>query len=317
MYLFELFGLELDFQPLFDELQRWWALLLRNLPNMLLAVIVVFVGYLVTRFAKKYFNRLSRRLVHDSTVAGLLSSFLTILLVLAFLFLTLSVLNLTGIVQNILAGAGVVGLALGLAFQDPILNLFSGILLSVRTLFREGDLIEVHGYFGKVKEVTLRHTTLITLQGQDVMIPNKIVAQEPIKNYNKLGMRRVDLSCGVSYGDDLDKVKALTIAAIQERVAYDTTKEVQLFFNEFGDSSINYTLRFWLAQGKSGQADYLAAQSDAIMAIKRAYDDNDIMIPFPIRTLDFGIKGGEKLSEMKLQMESNGDDENPGNEQPR
>ncbi|MBB4078200.1 small conductance mechanosensitive channel [Lewinella aquimaris] len=315
MYLFELFGLELDFQPLFDELQRWWALALRNLPNMLLALIVVVVGYVITRFAKKYFNRISRRLVHDSTVAGLLSSFLTVLLVLAFLFLTLSVLNLTGIVQSVLAGAGVVGLALGLAFQDPILNLFSGIMLSVRTLFREGDLIEVNGYFGKVREVTLRHTTMVTLQGQDVMIPNKIVAQEPIKNYNKLRMRRVDLSCGVSYGDDLDKVRDITIAAVKERVAYDTSKDVQLFFNEFGDSSINYTLRFWLDGGKSGQADYLEAQSDAIMAIKRAYDDNDIMIPFPIRTLDFGIKGGEKLSDMAEVIERKKNSHKADNEQ--
>ena len=298
MYLFEVFGLELDFQPLFDELQRWWALILRNLPNLLLALIVIVIGYTVTKFTKKYFNQISRRLIHDSTVAGLLSSVLTVLVVLMFLFLTLSVLNLTGVVTSLLAGAGVVGLALALAFQDPFLNLFSGIILSIRGLFREGDLVEVSGYMGKVQEVTLRHTVLVTLQGQDVIIPNKIVAQEPIKNYNKLAMRRVDLSCGVSYGDDLDKVRDITIAAIKEHVAYDTNRAVELYFNEFGDSSINYTLRFWLSDRKSGQADYLQAQSDAIMAIKRAYDSNDIMIPFPIRTLDFGIKGGEKLSEV-------------------
>lgn len=315
MLLFELFGLELDFQPLFDELQSWWAGLLRHLPNILLAIIVVIIGAIVTRFAKKYFNRLSYRLVNDATVASLISSFLTVLLVLAFLFLTLSVLDLTGVVKSVLAGAGVVGLAIGLAFQDPILNLFSGILLSIRNIFREGDLIEVAGYFGKVHEVTLRYTTLITLQGQDVMIPNKTVVQEPIKNYSKLKKRRVDLSCGVSYGDDLEKVRELTIRAIKEKVPYDRSKDVELFFNEFGDSSINYTLRFWLDQGKSGQADYLHAQSEAIMAIKRTYDDNDIMIPFPIRTLDFGIKGGEKLSEnLEGFNKKSGSQGKPGNE---
>ncbi len=298
MLLFELLGLDLDFQPLLDELRSWWASALRHLPNIVLAIFVVIIGYIVTTFAKKYFNKISHRLVRDATVAGLLSSFLTALLVLAFLFLTLSVLDLTGIVQSVLAGAGVVGLALGLAFQDPILNLFSGIMLSVRSLFRIGDLIEVGGFFGKVQEVTLRNTILYTLQGQEVLIPNKVVAQESIKNYNTLRMRRVDLSCGVSYGDDLDKVRELTIGAIREQVPHDKGKDVQLFFNEFGDSSINYTLRFWIDQGKTGQADYLSAQSEAIMAIKRVYDENDIMIPFPIRTLDFGIKGGEKLSEV-------------------
>ncbi|PPK86342.1 small conductance mechanosensitive channel [Neolewinella xylanilytica] len=304
MYLFEVFGLELDFQPLIDELQTWWASLLKHLPNILLAIIVIFIGFIVTKVAKRYIDRVSRRLVHDSTVAGLLASILTALLVLAFLFLTLSVLQLTGVVASLLGAAGVIGLALGLAFQDPILNLFSGIMLSIRNLFREGDLIEVGGFFGKVQKVNLRNTILMTLQGQEVLIPNKTVAQEPIKNYNKYGMRRVDLSCGVSYGDDLAKVKELTIQAIKDSVPYDTSKEVQLFFNEFGNSSINYTLRFWIADRKTGQADYLSAQSEAIMAIKRVYDSNDIMIPFPIRTLDFGIKGGEKLSEM-LSRENN------------
>ena len=317
MQLFEIFGLELDFQPLIDELKSWWALTLRNLPNLVLAIIVVVVGYVVTRFAKKYFNKVSHRLVRDGTVAGLLSSFLTALLVLAFLFLTLSVLNLTGIVKSVLAGAGVVGLALGLAFQDPILNLFSGILLSVRSLFKVGDLIEVGGFFGKVQEVTLRNTILYTLQGQEVLIPNKTVAQEAIKNYNTLRMRRVDLSCGVSYGDDLDKVRDLTVQAIRDHVPHDKDKDVQLFFNEFGDSSINYTLRFWIDQGKTGQADYLSAQSEAIMAIKRAYDANDIMIPFPIRTLDFGIKGGEKLSEVMPDFnQKSKEGQNRKNEQP-
>ena len=298
MYLFNFLGLELDFDPLFNELRSWWAGLLQNLPNIALALIVVVIGYFFTKFARKYIDRLSRRLVHDSTVAGLLSSILTALVVLAFIFLTLVSLNLTGVVATILGAAGVVGLALGLAFQDPILNLFSGIMLSIRNLFKEGDLIEVSGFFGKVQKVNLRNTILMTLQGQEVLIPNKTVAQEPIKNFTRYGMRRVDLSCGVSYGDDLSKVKELTIQAIKDAVPYDKSKEVQLFFNEFGNSSINYTLRFWLDQRKTGQADFLAAQSEAIMAIKRVYDANDIMIPFPIRTLDFGIKGGEKLREM-------------------
>lgn len=309
MYLFEIFGLELDFDPLIEELRSWWAGLLKNLPNIILAIIVIFVGFVVTRMARKYIDRFSRRMVRDSTTAGLLSSLLTAIVVLGFLFLTLSVLNLTGLVATLLGAAGVIGLALGLAFQDPILNLFSGIMLSVRNLFREGDLIEVSGFFGKVQKVNLRNTVLMTLQGQEVLIPNKIVAQEPIKNYNAYGMRRVDLACGVSYGDDLAKVKDLTIKAIKESVPHDQNKEIQLFFNEFGNSSINYTLRFWIAEGKSGQLEYLSAQSEAIMAIKRAYDANDIMIPFPIRTLDFGIKGGEKLSEMLR----GGTDENSGN----
>ena len=230
-----------------------------------------------------------------------------------FGLLILSVLELEGAVNKIVAGAGVVGLAVGLAFQDPILNFFSGVILTVRTLFRVGDLIEVDGHFGTVKEITLRHTTIDTLQGQEIMIPNKIVAQSPLKNFDITRKRRVDIACGVSYGDDLAKVKEVTIKAIKNNVAHDKGKDVQLFFNEFGGSSVNYTLRFWLDQNKTGQGDFLAAQSDAIQAIMTAYNENDIMIPFPIRTLDFGIRGGEKLSEMLGSFNGDGGMKDDGN----
>ena len=298
MLLFELFGLELDFTPLTEELKNWWEAILHHLPNVILAIIVAFIGYVMTSFLKKYFAKISQRLVKDRTIQYLLTTLMTGVLVIMILLLILSVLDASGVVRTVVGAAGVVGLALSLAFQDPILNFFSGILLTVRHLFKLGDLIEVDGYFGRVKDINLRHTSLQTLQGQDVMIPNKIVAQTPLKNYNTLRMRRVDLECGVSYGDDLHKVKEVTINAVKSKVAYDEQKGVQLFFTEFGDSSVNYSLRFWLDQNKSDQPDYLKAKSDAIVAIFDAYNENDIMIPFPIRTLDFGIKGGEQLNEV-------------------
>lgn len=309
MFLFQIFGIEFEVQPLIDEIKTWWTDFLHLLPNMILAIVIATIGWAVTRFLKKYFNKLSRKLVKDVKLASLLSTLLTVLVVALFGLLILSVLQLDGAVNKIVAAGGVVGLAIGLAFQDPILNFFSGVVLTVRSLFNVGDLIEVDGHFGKVKEITLRHTSIETLQGQDVMIPNKIVAQSPLKNYDILRRRRVDIACGVSYGDDLAKVKEVTINAIKSNVSHDKAKEVQLFFNEFGGSSVNYTLRFWLDQNKTGQGDFLAAQSDAIMAIMTAYNENDIMIPFPIRTLDFGIKGGEKLSEMLGNL-SNGKPKN-------
>jgi small conductance mechanosensitive channel len=314
MFLYTIFGLEFDLQPLFEELQSWWSGFLAMLPNLLLAAVIAFIGYVMTRFLKKYFNKFSQKLVKDYKIASLISTLMTILVVSLFTLLILSVLQLDGAVNKIVAGAGVVGLAIGLAFQDPILNFFSGVILTVQHLFKVGDLIEVDGYFGKVKEITLRHTSVETLQGQDVMIPNKIIAQSPLKNFDLLRKRRVDIACGVSYGDDLAKVRQVTIQAIKDNVAHDAQSGVQLFFNEFGGSSVNYTLRFWLDQNKTGQADFLAAQSDAIMAIMTAYNTNDIMIPFPIRTLDFGIKGGEKLSEMLVAVQEKKSASNGGNE---
>jgi small conductance mechanosensitive channel len=305
MVLFEIFGLSLDFQPLFDELRAWWTGFLQILPNLMVGLAVALIGMLLTRSTKKYFDRLSAKIINDKILSNLLSSALTVALGILFLFMVLSVLELDSTVKSLLAGAGVVGLAIGLAFQDPILNFFSGVMLTVRKLFSPGDIVEIGSHSGTVRKVTLRHTALETFQGQEVLIPNKTVAQSPIKNYNKLQRRRVDIACGVSYGDDLKKVQEVTVAAIKENVPHDEEKKVDLIFEEFGGSSINYTLRFWLTAEQLAQGEFLHLRSEAIMAIVNAYDQHDIMIPFPIRTLDFGIKGGEKLSQM-LQLTSDG-----------
>lgn len=290
--------LNFSLEPLVAKLQAWLDAMIKGLPNFILAVIVLVIGIFLSRFLKGYFKKGADRMVSHSTVANLIANIATTIFMLLVIFLVLGILNLTTALQSLLAGAGVVGLAIGLAFQDPLLNLFSGIMISTRNFFNIGDLVELEGHFGKVRRISLRSTYIETLQGQEVILPNKTVTESAIKNFSVLGYRRVDLACGVSYGDDLEHVRRVTIEAIKNGVKHDESKPVQLFFNEFGNSSINYILRFWLRDNATDQVSFLQAQSDAIMAIKQAYDENDIMIPFPIRTLDFGIKGGEKLSEM-------------------
>src|SRR5690554_886308 len=108
--------------------------------------------------------------------------------------------------------------------------------------------------------------------------------------------KRIDLEVGVSYGEDLERVRDITIDAVKNIPNIQKDKEISLFYKEFGGSSINFTIMIWV-EFKS-QLEFLNSQSEAIIAIKKAYDREDIMIPFPIRTLDFGIKGGEKLNEV-------------------
>ncbi len=292
---------------LVTKLQDWLNSIIVNLPDLLLASLVLIIGIFLTRRMQNYFYRLISRLSDKETVNRLLSNIATAIFFLIVLFIVLSILGLDTALTTLLGTAGVAGLAVGLALQDPIINLFAGIMMSVRTFFKIGDLVKTNDYFGIVEKISLRSTIIKTLQGQEVVLPNKNVYQNPLTNYSTSGERRIDLSCGVSYGDDLEKVKEITLAAIKDNINLKKGKPVELFFAEFGNSSINYTLRFWTNTGNQGN--YLQLQSDAIMAIKKAYDANDITIPFPIRTLDFGIKGGEKLSEMipaKWQESSKG-----------
>lgn len=281
------------------KLEAWLEQLIKLLPNLVIAVVVLLLFVLVAKLIRNGVSRLLGRISNNYAVNNLLVTLTYVIVLMIGAFVALRVVQLDGVVASLLAGVGIVGLALGFAFQDIAANFISGVFIAVGQPFRVGDIIKSEGNFGTVTAVHLRVTTVRTFQGIEVLIPNKALFQEVVENYTNTRDRRVDLTVGVSYGDDLDKVKRLTIDAISKLNSIDQRREVTLFYTEFGDSSINFCVRFWASS--AGQIDFLQAQSDAIMAIKKVYDDNDITIPFPIRTLDFGIKGGEKLSEMKIQ----------------
>ncbi len=176
----------------------------------------------------------------------------------------------------------------------------SGVFLSLRRPLHKGDIVQIKDYMGKVMEINLRDTVIKTFQGKMVIIPNKDVFQNPIENYSLLRKRRMDLEVGISYGDDLEKVKDITLNAVAGLKGVSKEDETTLFFTEFGDSSINFVLRIWVDSAE--QPEFMQVRSDAIISIKKAYDTNDIMIPFPIRTLDFGIKGGTTLEQMPVHL---------------
>ncbi len=172
----------------------------------------------------------------------------------------------------------------------------SGIFLSIRKPVHIGDIVKIKDYMGKVMEINLRDTVIKTFQGQMVIIPNKDVLQNPIENFSLLGKRRMDLTVGVSYGDDLEKVKDVALKAVTGIDGLSTEDEITMFYQEFADSSINFIIRLWI--NTSEQIDFWRVKSEAVMRIKKAFDENDITLPYPIRTLDFGIKGGISLDEV-------------------
>jgi small-conductance mechanosensitive channel len=278
------------------KLETWISTSIEMLPNILMAILVLVIFYALGKIIRKTVTSILDKTTNNKAIIHLLESIVGTIVILIGVFIALGILNLDGTVKSLLAGAGIIGLALGFAFQDIASNFISGMLLSIRHPFGIGDIIDTNGYYGTVVKMNLRNTVLLTPQGQRVFLPNKMVFESPFENYTSESRRRIDLSCGVSYGDDLEKAKKLAIQAVESINSYDTTRPVELYYNEFGDSSINYVIRFWVNFNTNN--DFWNAQSDAIMAIKKLYDDEDIMIPFPIRTLDFGIRGGEQLHTM-------------------
>ncbi|MEO9886214.1 MAG: mechanosensitive ion channel family protein [Balneola sp.] len=287
-------NLEEGYSLITEKLESWLNTAIEMLPNLAAALLVLLAFYFISSIIKKYSGKLLHKVTSNKTVVGLAQTVLGVLILGAGVFISLGILNLDGAVTSLLAGAGIIGLALGFAFQDIASNFISGILLSIRHPFGIGDIIDSNDYYGTVQKLNLRNTVIKTPQGQIVYIPNKEVYENPFMNYTKNGERRIDLQCGVSYGDDLEKAKKITLEAINSLENIDKDKGVEFYYEEFGGSSINYVVRFWV--NFRTNPDFWSPRSEAIMAIKKAYDENDILIPFPIRTLDFGIRGGEKLN---------------------
>jgi len=271
------------------------------LPNLAVAVLVLVGFWLLARLVRSLLRRFLARVSHSLEVNKLVAQTVYVAVLASGVFISLGILGLQKTVASLLAGAGIIGLALGFAFQDIVANLLAGIYLSVRHPFRHGHLIKTNDYFGTVQHIRLRWTEVWTQQGQLALIPNKQIFENPILNYTAIGRRRIDLTLGVSYGDDLEKARQVAIRAVEGVSTRDKEREVELFYEEFADSSIDFTLRFWVPFAK--QTDYLAARSEAIIRIKKAFDAAGITIPFPTTTLDFAAKGGEKLSEVLAEVE--------------
>jgi small conductance mechanosensitive channel len=295
----------MDFQKALElitgKLSGWISELIKLLPNILLATLVLVLGFALARGIKKYFLKLIQKISDKHLINKLFASIVHIFFVGIVLFTVLSILQLDKAVTTILAGAGILGLGLAFAFQDIAANFMSGIFLTFRKPMNVGDMVKLHGYTGTVKEINLRDTVLVSFQGQTIIIPNKDVFSNPIENYTASGKRRFDLQVGVSYGEDLEKVRTVTMEAVRNLEGLSKDDETSMFYREFGDSSINYTIRLWISS--TDQSAYQGIGDKAIVQIKKAYDMHNISIPFPIRTLDFGIKGGVSLSEIKEHRE--------------
>jgi len=274
------------YDKLVNKIEAWYEILILQLPNVTISLVIVILAYLFSGYIKRLIYRFTFKTTSNITIANLAAKMSSFLVGLFTLLMVLTVMDLGDTINKILATAGVLGLAVGLALQDPMNNLFSGIMISVREMYKIGDLVESNGYTGTIMGIDLRVTKLKLPTGELVVIPNKEVVQKPLKNFTHSGERRIDIECGVSYSDDLILVEKVALAAIRSLTQIDQNKPIEFIYTDFGASSINFKVRFWI--DASIMIDYLNQKSEGIKKIKEAFDQNNISIPFPITTLNLG-----------------------------
>lgn len=299
-------------QLLLKKLEIWMKQLVLMLPNLLIAAIILVVTYYVAKQLRRLAESLLNRVSHSIALNNLAATLVQTGTMLLGIFFVLGILKLDKTLTSLLAGAGIIGLALGFAFQDIAANVFSGVIIAVRKPFEVGDVIQTNEIFGTIERINMRTIDLRRVTGELVKVPNRKVFENVMINFTYYGIRRIDLKLGISYAEDLERVQEVVKQAVTGIKGMVEKREVEVLYDEFGDSSINFLVRFWIQYKR--QTDYVNAKSMAIIKIKKAFDAEGIQIPFPIRTLDFAIKGGETLhQQLKESLEkakNNGQEHN-------
>lgn len=304
-------NMEFDFNEaaelLQEKLSTWMDQAILILPNAAIALLVFMVFTVISGMVKSIAESAFKKAgITNKALVNFISALVGMAVIAVGFLVAINILHLDKVVTSLLAGLGIIGFALGFAFQDVAANFVSGVAMVMKEdyPFRVGDFIETNGMQGSVIDIDLRSTTVRTPQGYTVIIPNKAIYENPITNFTKLGKRRVDLPVGVSYADDLEKAEKIAKESIKNLVELAPNEDIGLVYTGFGGSSIDFTIVFWV-ELKIGN-EHLTGKHNAIKAIKKAFEENNITIPFPITTLDFDIKGGTSLkNEIALLAKAN------------
>jgi small-conductance mechanosensitive channel len=276
------------------KLTHWLETGVQQIPNLIVAIIFILFFSFFVRIAGKVISNVLRRALESRQVADLITAILKSGLMLVGIFISLDFIGLKGTVTSLLAGAGIIGLAIGFAFQDMTENLIAGIVMGIRKSFKIGDVIEANGVFGTVHAINLRNTLVENFSGQIDIIPNKILFRNILTNFTTMGVRKVEVPVSISYADDPDQAAKVITNSLKKCDFVIRKNEINVFAESFGDSAINLLVWFWIDY--PGEPGFMAARHGAISNIKKSLENADILIPFPIRTLDFGAKGGKELN---------------------
>jgi small conductance mechanosensitive channel len=275
------------------------------IPGLLSALIIL----LLTRYAAEASQNIAKKIGNKA----LRSQSLQLLLaksafVLAWVLgiLLAAVIAFPGLsLGDIIATLGLGSVAIGFAFQDIFKNFLAGILLLIQEPFRINDQIIVEDYEGTVENIDIRTTQIRTYQGERVLVPNATVFTSAVQVRTAFKYRRTDLAVGVDYNTSLAEAGDILEKAIANVEGILSQPEIEIDLVSFGDSSIDFIARYWT---NPHQKEVRRIKTRAILAIKQAFDDADINIPYPIRTLYWydQEKFNDDLESAAMQSHSNG-----------
>lgn len=271
-------------QILLEQLNRMWRGTIELLPQLAVAAVVIVLTTFVKMGAGYVVERALRRTKLRRSLQELIALLVSILIWLVGLMIAAVIVfpNLTP--ASMLTGLGIGSVAIGFAFKDVFENFLAGIIILFRREMRIGDHIECEDVEGVVDHIAIRESHIMQTDGQLVIVPNSILFKNPVTIRTHEDTRRVTVICGVAYDVDLDEARDVMTGAVKACETVNTGKPIQIFAQEFGDSSINFEVTWWTG---SKPVDVRQSRDQVVTSVKKALDQAGLEIPFPYRTLTF------------------------------
>lgn len=278
----------MDIEPiriLFEQLRSIARATVEMIPQLVVALVVLLVTWLLTRMARYILQRTLQRTHLRSSLKELFTLLLSIG-IWVFGIMIAAVIVFPGLTPaSILAGLGIGSVAIGFAFKDVFENFLAGIIILFRREMRIGDMIECEDIEGKVAKIAIRESHIEQTDGQLVIVPNSMLFKNPVTIRTHDDLRRTTIICGVSYDTDVDAARGVIEKAVAScATVTDDSRPIQVFAQEFADSSINFEVTWWTG---SKPVDVRRSRDEVVAAVKAALDAENIEIPFPYRTLTF------------------------------
>jgi small-conductance mechanosensitive channel len=273
-----------DFSPAGTELEDMGRGIVRALPMILVAFIVLALAWGAGRFTAVGLRAGLRRRISSRLLREVTARAAGMLVFLLGLYFVLRLSGLSRLAVTVIGGTGLVGLILGIAFRDITENFLSSLFLSLAHPFREGDLVEIAGTTGYVQRLTSRTTILMTLDGNQVQIPNATVFKSTIRNYTSNPNRREDFTVGIGYETVVPRAQEIALHVLAEHPAVLKEPEPWVLVDNLGPSTVNLRVYFWSDGSKHS---WLKVRSSIIRLVKRAFQDAGISLPDEAREIVF------------------------------
>lgn len=269
---------------LFHRLWEMATEFIKLLPQMAIALLVLVATWAIVRFSRRLAERMLSQTDTRGTLVNLGETLIDVAIWIVGILIAMSIVVPSVTPANILAVLGLGSVAVGFAFKDIFENFLAGMLIMLRKPMRIGDMIECQDVAGRVENISLRDTHLRHLSNELVVVPNSFLFKNPVKILTDETQRRYSVTVGVGYDVDLDAAAAVIEKAVRSVEGVDADKRIDVFATEFGDSSMNFTVRWWAG---SRPIDMHRTRDGVVRMLKRALDEAGMEIPFPYRTLTF------------------------------